>query len=427
MLPVKNFYGKIGGVSMRDLTQNLDYGLKTYEERKECLEDILYKDGQPIEFFQQVFNQDFDKRIDKDKCVMNPKTGQYMHIMDFIDVYGEEEAIEKGYISSNKNHTGLNNSNIKLVVNGGDNLYSETNIAQGLERMADYLLMAEDVERDKRTEYNFYKEEDFERKIRRSGECSLNGIVEKGTSGGTMEGSEVIDYLIRKGTNYKLSTDQVLHKKDVEKVSELQDYQKALDTLTREQKSTDKVYYKKRLGKIKKFIEEDMKTIKDLKLGTIYFKQVLPDSCKIDYDQFDFMDRQMVEELLKMKPRNDLQEDLACLTQDLEEIIKECQFNKKDLKIIKRLREESSVMDIADELELSRQSVNSLVNRIIKKVVEKYEDIYEDWYYLNVVKGKYKQCSKCGEIKIANNRHFKKNSSSKDGLYSICKECSSCK
>jgi hypothetical protein len=37
--------------------------------------------------------------------------------------------------------------------------------------------------------------------------------------------------------------------------------------------------------------------------------------------------------------------------------------------------------------------------------------------------GKWKKCSRCGQIKLANNRFFSKNSTSKDGFYSICKCC----
>ena len=51
------------------------------------------------------------------------------------------------------------------------------------------------------------------------------------------------------------------------------------------------------------------------------------------------------------------------------------------------------------------------------------EDEYLDWYFLNEEKGKYKKCSRCGEIKLAHNKYFSKNKTSKDGFYSICKDC----
>ena len=41
----------------------------------------------------------------------------------------------------------------------------------------------------------------------------------------------------------------------------------------------------------------------------------------------------------------------------------------------------------------------------------------------NFEKGKYKKCSRCGKIKLAHNKYFSKNKTSKDGFYSICKSC----
>ena len=51
------------------------------------------------------------------------------------------------------------------------------------------------------------------------------------------------------------------------------------------------------------------------------------------------------------------------------------------------------------------------------------EDQYLYWYYLNKQKGQYKKCSCCGQIKLANNKYFSKNNTSKDGFYSRCKKC----
>lgn len=62
-------------------------------------------------------------------------------------------------------------------------------------------------------------------------------------------------------------------------------------------------------------------------------------------------------------------------------------------------------------------------NKIPKLIASQAEDDYLDWYYLNVEKGKYKKCSRCGQIKLAHNKYFSKNKTAKDGLYSICKDC----
>lgn len=62
-------------------------------------------------------------------------------------------------------------------------------------------------------------------------------------------------------------------------------------------------------------------------------------------------------------------------------------------------------------------------NKIPKLIAAAAEDDYLNWYFLNIQKGKYKRCSRCGQIKLAHNKYFSKNKTSKDGYYSICKQC----
>ena len=62
-------------------------------------------------------------------------------------------------------------------------------------------------------------------------------------------------------------------------------------------------------------------------------------------------------------------------------------------------------------------------NKIPKLIASAAEDDYLDWYYREVERGKYKRCSRCGQIKLAHNKYFSKNKTSKDGFYSICKCC----
>ena len=60
--------------------------------------------------------------------------------------------------------------------------------------------------------------------------------------------------------------------------------------------------------------------------------------------------------------------------------------------------------------------------RIPKMMAEQAQKDYLIWYYTNEEYGNWKQCGKCGEVKLAHPFFFSKNTS-KDGFYSVCKEC----
>lgn len=91
-------------------------------------------------------------------------------------------------------------------------------------------------------------------------------------------------------------------------------------------------------------------------------------------------------------------------------------------------------IDIQEKIQLefgikhSVEYISSLWrNKIPKLIASAAEDEYLDWYYLNNRRGKYKRCSRCGEIKLAHNKYFSINNTSKDGFYSICKKCRNAK
>ena len=62
-------------------------------------------------------------------------------------------------------------------------------------------------------------------------------------------------------------------------------------------------------------------------------------------------------------------------------------------------------------------------NKIPKLIAETAANEWLYWHFTIEEKGKWKKCSRCGQIKLANNHFFSKNKTSKDGWYSICKEC----
>ena len=74
----------------------------------------------------------------------------------------------------------------------------------------------------------------------------------------------------------------------------------------------------------------------------------------------------------------------------------------------------------------SEEYISSLwKNKIPKMIAEQCEKNYLEWYYTNKERGNWKKCSCCNSIKLANHHYFSKNKTSKDGFYSICKDCRS--
>lgn len=72
----------------------------------------------------------------------------------------------------------------------------------------------------------------------------------------------------------------------------------------------------------------------------------------------------------------------------------------------------------------SLEYISSLWRNKIPKLIAGYaQNEWIVWYYTFEEKGKWKKCSRCGQIKLAHTRFFSINKTSKDGFYSICKEC----
>ena len=61
--------------------------------------------------------------------------------------------------------------------------------------------------------------------------------------------------------------------------------------------------------------------------------------------------------------------------------------------------------------------------KIPKLLAEQAQENALLWYYTEIERGKWKRCSRCGEIKLAHSRFFSRNKTASDGWYSVCKCC----
>jgi len=132
------------------------------------------------------------------------------------------------------------------------------------------------------------------------------------------------------------------------------------------------------------------------------------------------MDKTHVKELLKVKRSGgDFSDDLNCILLDLEELIRKSKFTVKQLNVLKLWKTDKTQEEIASILGISQQMVNKYIDSCVEKIIDSYIRSYEDWYYLDLVKGKYKTCSKCKKVKLV--RYFYKTGNEK--YRSKCKYC----
>lgn len=377
----ERFNGKLSGKTIYDFKKDIDYGIEEQQKRLKAMQELLH-DGQHLHgYFEEFLSDWYNPHLTKDDC-----------------------------------------------------LSEDHNVFQELEKMANYIIYAADGEKiTKKTKYNFYTQRKFEERL--SKDASIDDMV--ATAEENLEDDcdlnvydEVIDFLIRQGTNYKkeikqIITDDDLKDNDLEVVGY---YQDSIDHLRSELEhlratNQNKPLQYKIMSALKE-LKHDQLIAKDQLKGTIYFKEVLPDSEDIDYDQFDFFDKEHVMALLKMPPVENLMTDVGCLVYDLNRLLEQCKLTPADREILELYRQEDMTLDnIADKLKVDSSFVYGTINRICNQVINAYECVFEDWYYLNKVKGRYKKCTQCKQIKIMTERNFKLNSGSRDGFYSICKKC----
>lgn len=86
--------------------------------------------------------------------------------------------------------------------------------------------------------------------------------------------------------------------------------------------------------------------------------------------------------------------------------------------------------EIAERLERdygvlhSPEYLSSLWKKKIPKIIaQQAKKDWLIWHFTEEEKGKWKRCSRCGQVKLAHNYFFSRNKTAKDGFYSHCKEC----
>ena len=178
-------------------------------------------------------------------------------------------------------------------------------------------------------------------------------------------------------------------------------------------------------------LTNNLKDMKDYmiscKLAYTNIVKINPPKCPTNYnilEKIDYLDSTHIKAMLLLdEMKLDPSKDLAIIAYDINKKIKDMyslgEISDREMYIIEGIRYNVSYPKLAKELDITPNAVEKTLNRLCNKIVKSfYEDII-DLHFLNESKGKYKKCSRCGEVKLVN--QFDKKG--KQGLQSRCKKC----
>ena len=310
-----------------------------------------------------------------------------------------------------------------------------------LEILADYLVLC--MEKQERKERKMLTENRMATITKR--ETSFEGLISQFENG-----EDGIYNLIAENKNQIFQPKVTITKKDLEEIPFLKQIKEAIQFWEDKLKTTSG----KNAFIIKKAIidlRKDQYVIKEAYRQPVVFKSVThskfytPLDEKITFDENGFCVPQGISFInpavcsavlcnyskLKMDSYSNFEKDTYFFMEAFDEL---CTIALKDYplydKIVEMKIDGRQNVEIQQQLEAefgikhSLEYISSLWRKKIPGLIASAaEDQYLDWYYLNIEKGKYKRCSRCGEVKLAHNKYFSKNKTSKDGFYSICKCC----
>lgn len=195
--------------------------------------------------------------------------------------------------------------------------------------------------------------------------------------------------------------------------------------------------YVNKLNTIYRQVKGEIPYMRERLARPIAFKSIGKSSGTFDYDydKMNFTDVDCVKELFismaELKERHyaklgDMWANLVILDQ----LIDNTGLTKLEEAIVELIKGNHSRQEILEYFQTfdtnkSDDTIRRTIDEYIpKKLVDTYKQWKEDWLYTEVIRGKYKTCTKCKEVKLLNKRNFYKRPDYKgDGFYNQCKNC----
>ena len=318
-----------------------------------------------------------------------------------------------------------------------------------LEKLADYIVFAigkQEKKIKKENEKNKIISDNQMVTINRR-ETSFEGLVNR-----LENGEDGIYAMIANDKNILFAPKKPITDKDVEEVPFLKEFIKNIKEIERQAKiATGRKAYALRKALIE--MRKDQYELKKSYTKPIYNMNITKSAYKLDLAEtitvdedgeihsngiINFFNPKHISILLcnyskfKEDSWDKLNSDIKWMMEDLDNLVdltlKEDYPLYYDLLIYKidgkSNLEIQELLDNKYDIKHSVEYISSLWrNKIPKLIADRAGDEWITWHYTFEEKGKWKRCSRCGQIKLAHNRFFSKNNTSKDGFYSICKSC----
>lgn len=332
------------------------------------------------------------------------------------------------------------NELVKKIIN---NTPSEQLTPRYLEILSDYIIFA--MDKQERKQKQILTDNHMVTVNKR--ETSFEGLV-----GRLENGEDGIYNMIANDKNIIFTPKFQITQQDIAEIPELK---QLVDAIAEVEKAEKKAAGKKKFLLKKQLIamRQDQYVIRSAYKPPIYCMNAIKSFSKIDFDEnvsisgddeiednslVSFFNPKHVSALLcnysrlKEDAWGKFYSDSYFLMEDLDTLIEKTLRDSYpmyyDLLIYKidgkQNLEIQSLLNQKHNVKHSVEYISSLWrNKIPKLLSEQAQEDYLIWYYTTQKKGKWKKCSRCGEIKLAHNKFFSKNKTSKDHFYSICKCC----
>lgn len=265
----------------------------------------------------------------------------------------------------------------KDKLSGNDELSTEHDVFKTLESMANYILGSDEgreLRKNDKQKYKFYMDEN-EFRLRTQKEQLFENVA----NDNDIKTENVIHFLLNtKSENYRLSSNVSVTKKDISNDDYcgqiLREYDTLLQHINKEIKNPTQNGKRYILTKTKRNILNDMLTTKTYFKGLIKFKHMSKDSCVIDWDCFDWTNRNHIRELIYVQKEFNPENDLSFILVDLDNLLKKMKFKghftKAEKKVLNLIRQGYKNNEIADELKVRRTYVSNTISNVVKKICD---------------------------------------------------------